>query len=223
VQTTATQEARGTALRIGRLLGAAGAIFSLLAVFVMVAAAQANQPYVLAMQRALVSFAGNGGADPIPLIGPLMPLFVATYGTALLTFGVSLGFAWYAGRTTALVTGQRRLGATAGFWVELISGGAWTLAALVAIALQFDGTLSWLLATVFYTLVSPPNNLAGGIATQPAPAYHGMQIVLFLLQVVVGVGTALGLGALAGRMGAGSVAPHGRTPAGAWMGQPAPH
>jgi hypothetical protein len=198
-----TQQARQEARRIGRLLGAGGAIFSLLAVFVMAASAEENQDSIVALQRSLVDLAQSGGADPLPLFARLLPMFVATYLAALLTCLASLSFSWYAGRVAAAATGQRRAGATAGFCVALVSGVVWAIAgALVIVVLRADGTLSWLLATVLYVLVSPTASASGGISTQAAPVYIGMELVLFLLHVVVGGGLALGLGTLAGSLGA---------------------
>jgi hypothetical protein len=211
---------RLTARYVGRLVGLAGAVFSLLAVFVMAAAARENQTAILAMQQSLV----NGG-DPLLLIGGLLPVFVATYASALLTCLISLGLAWYAGRVTAAQT-RHGGGSTAGLWVMLVSGAVWLVAALLAIIVfAADGTISWLLATVLYALVAPASNVSGAISSHPAPAYLGMQLVLFLVQAVAGAGAALGLGALAGGLGALSVAPDSPAPPthpGPWTEQFAP-
>ncbi len=184
------------------MVGAAGAIFSLLAVFVMAAAAKENETGIVAAQRSLVDLAQGGGANPLPRLAQLVPVFVATYLAALLTCLVSLGFSWYAGRLAAIVTGRRESGAVAGFWVALVSGSVWAaVAVLVILALRADGTASWLLATLLYSLTAPSSHLSGAINTQATPVYVGMQLALFLLQALVGGAAALGLGALAGRLG----------------------
>ena len=181
-------------------LGLAAGLFSLLQALVAASAAQATQSSVLAYQRSLVTDASGGGVSIEPLLGPLLKLFAITYITNLLSFAATLGIAWYAGRIVTLLRGSAASGGGAGTVVTAISSAVWLIVTLLA-ALLFhsDGTISWLIATLAL--------LAGGaqsgvLVTAPSPAFAGIQAAVLLVHALVGIGPALALGALAGRLGA---------------------
>lgn len=189
------------------VLGLAAGMFSLLQALIAASAAQAAQSSVLAYQRSLITDANGGGVSIDPLLGPLLKLFAITYITDLLALAATLGFAWYAGRIVTLLRGTSAGGGGAGTTVTAISSAVWLVFTLLA-ALLFhsDGTIAWLIATLAL--------LAGGaqsgvLVTAPSPAFVGIQATALLVQAFVGIGPALALGALAGRLGAEG-RPHGR-------------
>lgn len=189
-----------------RVLGLAAGLFSLLQALVAASAAQAAQSSVLAYQRSLVTDAGGGGVSIEPLLGPLLKLFAITYVTDLLALAATLGIAWYAGRIVTLLRGSGASGGSAGTTVTAISSAVWLVVTLLA-ALLFhsDGTIAWLIATLALLAGGPRS---GVLVTAPSPAFAGIQAAALLVQAFVGIGPALALGALAGRLGAEGH-PHG--------------
>jgi hypothetical protein len=185
-----------------RVLGLAAGGFSLLQALVAASAARSAQSSVLAYQRSLVTDYTGGGVSIDPLLGPLLKLFAITYVTNLMAFAVTLGFAWYAGRIAALLRGSIAGGAGAGTTVTAISSAVWLFVTLLA-ALLFhaDGSIAWLIATLALT---PGGAQSGLLITAPSPAFVGIQAAVLLVQAFVGIGPALALGALAGRLGAES-------------------
>lgn len=183
-----------------RALGLAAGLFSLLQALIAASSAQAAQASVLAYQRSLVTDFNGGGVNIAPLLGPLLKLFAITYLTNLLALAATLGIAWYAGRTVALLRGSSAGGAGAGTTVTAISSAIWIAATLLA-ALVFhaDGTIAWLIATL---LLAGGSAQSGVLVTAPGPAFTAIQAAALLAQALIGIGTALALGALAGRMGA---------------------
>lgn len=183
-----------------RALGLAAGLFSLLQALIAASSAQAAQASVLAYQRSLITDFHGGGVNIAPLIGPLLKLFAITYITNLLALAATLGLAWYAGRTVALLRGNIAGGAGAGTTVTAISSAIWIAATLLA-ALLFhaDGTIAWLIATL---ALAPGGAQTGVLVTAPGPAFTAIQAVALLAQALLGIGTALALGALAGRRGA---------------------
>lgn len=200
-------ERQGTAAVAGsgyvRVLGLAAGMFSLLQALVAASSAQAAQSSVLAYQRSLVTDLGGGGVNIEPLLGPLLKLFAITYVTNLLALAATLGFAWYAGRTVALLRRDDAGGAGAGTTVAAISSAVWlAVMLLAALAFHADGTIAWLVATLALAGRGAQN---GVLVTAPGPAFTAIQAVALLVQALIGIGPTLALGALAGRRGA-----HGR-------------
>ncbi len=182
------------------VLGLAAGMFSLLQALVAASTAQASQSSVLAYQRSLIADASGGGVSIDPLLGPLLKLFAITYVTDLLAFAATLGFAWYAGRIVTLLRGSSAGGAGAGTTVTAISSAVWlAVTLLVALLFHADGTIAWLIATLALLAGSAQS---GVLITTPSPTFVGIQAAALLAQALVGIGPALAVGALAGRLGA---------------------
>ena len=182
------------------VLGLTAGLFSLLQALVAASAAQAAQSSVLAYQRSLITDANGGGVSIEPLLGPLLKLFAITYVTDLLAFAATLGVAWYAGRIVTLLRGNDAGGGGAGTTVTAISSAVWLIVTLLA-ALLFhsDGTVAWLVATL---IVVAGNAHSGVLVTAPSAVFTLIQAAALLVQAFVGIGPALAIGALAGRLGA---------------------
>lgn len=210
----AMPERRQRPAEVGRgyvyVLGLAAGLFSLLQALVAASSAQAAQSSVLAYQRSLVTDFNGGGVNIEPLLGPLLKLFAITYLTNLLALAATLGLAWYAGRTVALLRRSDAAGATTGIIVTAISSAVWLGATLLA-ALLFhaDGTVAWLIATL---ALAGGSAQSGVLVTAPSPAFTAIQTVALLAQGLIGIGIALALGALAGRFGAEGRPPGWLTP-----------
>lgn len=176
---------QATARYYGRMLGILSGLFALLQVLVSVSAVLANQGAIAALQHS--ASPPYLGTIPSDLNGVVIVL-VATYGSALLGGLLMIGFAWYAGRLTALSLDRRVAGGTAGFWVALWSGVIWLIVSLVAALLTHaDGTVS------------------GVFTSSPGRALSVVQVVLLLVQNGVAALIGLGLGSLAGLIGTRSV------------------
>jgi hypothetical protein len=213
-----------------RALGLGAALFALVQVLIAAAAAQASQTWVYSMQRSLVDLSGGGGAVVVPIVRMLLPMFVVTYLAAAVTCGIGLVFAGYAGWLAALLTSDRLAGRGAGRSVMLLASLVWVVASLVAfVALQRDGTVSWVVGTITAVLFSPAGP-AGGIvySQQPTAVYLLAQLAALVIQQAFGVLIALSLGVLVGGIGAARAplsapAPSSRQPPAAPdPGQPRP-
>ncbi|HEU5438571.1 MAG TPA: hypothetical protein VFU88_04710 [Ktedonobacterales bacterium] len=189
------------------LLGLAAAMFALLQALVAASAALAAQPAVLTVQQALVTDAAGGGVTFDLLAAPLVRMYAVTYLGAALSFGITLFFCWQAGRLSAALTGRPETGAQAGLRIVTISTAVWLAGTLVvALFLHADGTIAWLIATLLPLAgASASSGVPGGLSvTHPSAAFVVIQLVALLVQALIGYLLALGLGALAGRLGAGS-------------------
>jgi hypothetical protein len=211
--------ARREARRLGQTLGIASGLLALTQVVVVSSGATFNEAAVLTMQHALADLSEGGGALLTPAFNLLLRFWVVAYGVAFCSFLMTLGLCWYAGRVSAQVTRQRSVGATAGYWAMLVGGLVWIAGSvLAALVLHADSTISWLLATIAYTLVTPQSAPVVGIyVTHPSTLFQALQLVILLFQQVIGLAVALGCGALLGRIGAQSVRFAGRASAAAWQ------
>jgi hypothetical protein len=167
----------------GRNLGMIAGLFAFLQVLVSVSSARANLLLMRATQDVITNITNNIAQTPLNLLADLVPTLVATYAAMLITGVIMLGFAFYAGRVSAQEIG-RHAGASAGFWVALISGTIWLAVSLLgAVVLRADGTIS-------------------GILTSGANDRLIPQVVWLLVQEAPLALLGLGLGALAGLIGA---------------------
>jgi hypothetical protein len=162
------------------LLGFLSGLFALMQLLISASAVKANALTIAGLQQALAS-----GAGGLNLLQDLVPVLVVTYLSAAIAGAVMMGFAWYAGRLTALAIGRREYGAAAGFWVALWSGTIWlALSVVVTLLTRADGTIS------------------GIFTSTPDGSRLGAQLILLLLQNSFAALCGLGLGALAGAVGA---------------------
>jgi hypothetical protein len=174
-----------TARHYGRLLGLLSGLFALLQVLISVSSVKSNALTVAGLQSAVNSTVNGTPTDPLNLLGDLVPVLVITYLSAAVAGAIMMGFAWYAGRLTALTIGRREFGGIAGFWTALWFGGAWlALAAGATSVAHADGTIS------------------GLFFSTPGPSQLGTELILLLLQNGFAALCGLGLGALAGFIGA---------------------
>jgi hypothetical protein len=174
-----------TAQHYGRLLGLLSGLFALLQVLVSVSSVKANALTVAGLQYAFDNTAAGVPTNPFNLLADLVPVLLTTYLAAAIAGVVMMGFAWYAGRLTALTIGRRSFGGVAGFWVALWSGGIWLgLSVVATLITHADGTLTGLLTS------------------SPGTSRLGFELTLLLLQNGLAALCGLGLGALAGFIGA---------------------
>ena len=169
----------------GRLLGLLSGLFALLQVLVSVSSAKANALTMAGVQQAFDNTAAGTPTNPLNLLADLVPVLLITYLATVITGAVMMGFAWYAGRLTALTIGRRSFGGAAGFWVALWSGALWLGLSLVATLITHaDGTLT------------------GVLTSSPGTSRLAIELILLLVQNGVAALCGLGLGALAGYIGA---------------------
>src|SRR5947209_12108558 len=69
------RQVRREAQHYGLLVGYAGGVLAVLQVSVGGAAAYENQPTILSLQRSLVNLSLGGGANPIPSLQQLLPMW----------------------------------------------------------------------------------------------------------------------------------------------------
>lgn len=192
------------ARRNATLLGLAAAMFALLQALVSASAALAAQPAVLSLQQALVTDATGGGVTFDLLAAPLLRMYAITYLGAAVSFGITLFFCWQAGRLAVLLTSGPEMGARLGMRVVTLSTAVWLAGMLVAeLVLHADGTIAWLLATLLpLARASSGSSAPAGLSvTHPSAGFVAIQLVALLVQALIGYLPALGLGALAGRVG----------------------
>lgn len=169
----------------GVWVGLVSGLFAIGQVLISVASAHGAEGGVRAMQQAIDTLRSGGIADPTLLIGPLIPMLVATYLSMLLAGLLCVWFAAQAGRMAAIAQGRRAGGAAAGMWVWLVSSAIWIVASIIATLItNSDGTLSGVFAGTY------------------TPARLGLELLLLLAQEVVAALICLGFCALAGAQGA---------------------
>jgi len=174
-----------TAQHYGRLLGLLSGLFALLQVLVSVSSAKANALTMAGLQQAFDNTAAGTPTNPLNLLADLVPVLLITYLAAAIAGAVMMGFAWYAGRLTALTIGRRSFGGVAGFWVALWSGGIWLgLSVVATLITHADGTLT------------------GILTSAPGTSRLGFELILLLVQNGLAALCGLGFGALAGFVGA---------------------
>jgi hypothetical protein len=185
----------------------AAGMFTLLQVLIASSAAASAYPAVLTMQRSLVNYSEQGGVSIDQLGDPLFGLFLVTYVSALACVIVTLGFAWYAGRVVSEHGGGPAESARAGTSVALTSGLVWLFIGIpVALIAHADGTIAWLVATSGVILATPSGPPTTSVyVTSPGLPYLLIELVALLLQLALFLTFALPIGAIAGRIGAGSV------------------
>jgi len=167
----------------GRMLGMLAGLFALLQALISISSARANIFLMRAVQQVITNITDGIAQTPLNLLADLVPTLIATYASMVITGVIMLGFAFYAGRVTAQELGHHT-GASAGFWVALVSGAIWLgISALGAIVLRADGTLSGVLTS--------------GVSDRLFP-----QIFWLMLQELPLALLGLGFGALAGLIGA---------------------
>jgi hypothetical protein len=159
------------------------------------------------MQRSLVDYSEQGGVSIAQLGDPLLGLFLVTYLSALLCLTITLGFAWYAGRVVRENSGGTAGAARAGMSVALTTGLVWLFIGIPLILVTHaDGTIAWLAATSGVILATPSGPPATSVfMTSPGLPYLLIELVALLLQLALFLTFVLPVGAIAGRMGAGSV------------------
>ena len=173
---------QATARYYGRLLGMLSGLFALLQVLVSASSALANQRALDALQRSIAPpYLGSIPTD----FDSVVSVLVVTYLSAAIAGTIMMGFAWYAGRITARSIGRRQFGARAGLWVAVWSGLIWLALALVATLLTHaDGTLT------------------GVLTSSRGTSKLAAQVILLTLENGLAALIGLGLGALAGLIGA---------------------
>ncbi|MGZ6388166.1 MAG: hypothetical protein ACXWQZ_02765, partial [Ktedonobacterales bacterium] len=92
------RQVRREAQHYGLLVGYAGGILAVLQVSVGGAAAYENQAAILSLQRALVNLSLGGGANPIPLVQQLGPMWTVVGVMSFLIFCATLWLCGIAGR-----------------------------------------------------------------------------------------------------------------------------
>lgn len=169
----------------GVWVGLVSGLFAIGQVFISVASAHGAEGAVRSMQQAIDTLLSGGIADPTLLIGPLVPMLVATYLSMLLAGLLCVWFAAQAGRMAAIAQGRRSGGAAAGMWVWLVSSAVWIVASIIATLItNSDGTLSGVFAGTY------------------TPARLGQELLLLLGQELLAALFCLGFCALAGAQGA---------------------
>jgi hypothetical protein len=174
--------------RLALAFGLVNGVFAVLQVAVSSWAALVNRGVYISLY-----YGANGvGFNNDALLAWLLPIFTAAYGTCLLGFVVSLVLCWHAGRAAAAATGRRGAGAQVGALVALYGSVIWIVASVAAVLLvHTDATL----AGVAGVLTAPKGTPGLNSATE---------IVVLLAQEIVAGLLAVGIGALAGRIGAGA-------------------
>jgi hypothetical protein len=168
------------------IFGLLSGLFAAMQVAVSSSAALENRAAISGLYYGLQ----NQALDPSIAAAWLAPVLVAAYGSCLVAFGFSMWLCWHAGRAVAAASGNPTGGAGAGMLTSLLGSGIWIAASVAAVlALHTDGTASGIFATT-------PNLSAANL---------GGELSELLGQEVVAVVVALGFGAVAGRMGAGSI------------------
>jgi hypothetical protein len=182
----AAQEA-ATARRYGRLFGSLSGLFAALQVMVSASAAKENASTIAGLEHAASGLASGIPISPFNLLADLVPVLLITYLSAAVAGMIMLGFAWFAGRTTAMALGRHAAGGTTGLWVALWSGAIWlTVSLVVTLVVHADGTLS------------------GIFTSSPGTSMLGAEVILLLIQNGLAALIGVGLGALAGYIGARS-------------------
>ena len=172
--------------RYGLIFGLLNGLFATLQVALSSSAALENHSAISSLYYGFK----NQALDPSVAVAWLAPILVSAYGSCLVAFGFGMWLCWQAGRATALAAGRDAGGASAGMLTSLIGSGVWIAASVAAVlVLRTDGTASGILATT-------PDRSAANL---------GGELAGLLTQEVVGGLVALGFGAVAGRIGAGSV------------------
>lgn len=196
----AGREARDIGVGVG--LGAG--LFALVQVLATASAVRANAGAVLSLERSLVDLSNGGGTVVSAPFESLAPVWVATYGLALVALAGGVVLCWLAGRLAAEATGSRAAGTLAGRWVMVCASAVWIVAALLAfVVFQLDGTFSWVVGIVAAILIAPASPPRGTLYTvSPTPTYLIIQIAVLLLHAIFGVLLAVALGTQAGRLGA---------------------
>ncbi len=185
-------------------------MFALLQVLISASAAASASPAILSMQRSLVNYSEGGGPSIGQVADPLLHLFVVTYGSALVLLAITLGLAWYAGSVAMENTGDVGRAAGAGTVVVLTSGLVWLFFGIPLILLTHaDGTVAWLIATLGVIMLTPSGPPATSVyMSAPGFPYLLIQFLALLLQVILFLLFGMSSGAIAGRIGAGSVRAH---------------
>src|SRR5262249_13414715 len=126
--------------------------------------------------------------------------------SALTCLIITLGFAWYAGRVARENSGGSAGAARAGTSVALTTGLVWLFIGIpVVLITHADGTIAWLVATSGVILATPSGPPATPVyVTSPGLPYLLIELVALLLQLALFLTFALPIGAIAGRIGAGS-------------------
>ncbi|WIG58874.1 MAG: hypothetical protein OJF49_001621 [Ktedonobacterales bacterium] len=195
--------------RYTRILGITASLFALLQTLIVGSAARANQADVLALQQSLASNTIGGGVNFEPFLVASLRIFLIAYVSAFIALLIIVCIAGYAGYIAALLTGNRSAGSAAGRGVINITAIIWLLATLLGcVVFHADAYISWAIATIAVMISTPQNHAPSGIyVTQPGSVFIITQIVVLLLQALVGYGLAIGFGSLAGNIGANRVRP----------------
>lgn len=185
-----------------RLLGICAGMLALLNVLVSASSAAFNHSAAIRVQRSFIDDALGGGAIVTPPLVALAPVWVVTYLSMFLVFFIALGFAAYAGYIAASADGTERRGAAAGRVVLFLATLIWSVALLFAsVALQLDGTFSWLVALLAGLAVKTPSRTQ--LFTQhPTLVYIVVQVVMMLVHILFFGILGAWLGGAAGHAGA---------------------
>lgn len=184
-----SQEAARLARRYGVRIGLTTAIFAAAQVLVSIAAYHDNVPLVQTMRLNFAAIADSSQVAPLTLFLYFLATFfsapvVATYLSGIVAGIIMICYAFYAGRLTAQGLGRRAYGATAGYGTALVTGGIWVLlSALGVVLLRMDGTYS-------------------GMYYSSRAGFLVPQLLWVLAQTIAPALLGLGLGALAGLLGA---------------------
>lgn len=201
------RQVRREARHYGLLVGYAGGILAVLQVSMGGAAAYENQPAELSLQRSLVNLSLGGGANPIPPVQQLGPLWTLAGLMCLLIFCATLWLCGIAGRLATVATGERSAGRSAGSRTALVTSGIWLLVSLLAAGVfHADGGFSWLFATIAVLLVSSAAHVPSVLLTAPSSQFLVAHLATLAITHLIALLITWGLGAIAGGFGA-STAP----------------
>ncbi len=203
------RQMRREARYYGQLIGYAGGILAVLQVSAGGSAAYENQPTQIALQHALVNLSHRGGADPLPAVDQLGPMWTLVGAMSLLIFCATLWLCGAAGRFAAIATGDRRAGRLAGSRAALVTSGIWILVSLLAAGVfHVDGGFSWLFATIAVLIFSSAAHVPNVLLSAPSSEFVVAHLTILAITHVVALLITWGLGAAAGSIGAHSAPRH---------------
>lgn len=200
------RQVRRDARHYGQLIGYAGGIFAVLQVSAGGAAAYENLPTELSLQRSLVNLSLGGGANPLPSLSQLGPMWTLAGVMCLVIFCVTLWLCGVAGRLAAIATGERSAGRSAGSRAALVTSGIWIVASLLAAGVfHADGGFSWLFATIAVLMFSSAAHVPGVLLTSPSSQFLIAHLAILTVTHLIALLITWGFGALAGGFGASTV------------------
>lgn len=197
------RQVRSEARHYGQLIGYAGAVLAVLQVSAGGSAAYENMGTQLSLQRSLANLALGGGANPIPSVEQLGPMWTTVGALCLLIFCATLWLSGVAGRLAAIATGERRAGRIAGSRAALVTSGIWMLVSLLAAGvLHADGGFSWMFATIAVLMFSSSAHVPSVLLSAPSGTFLAAHLAILAITHLFALLITWGFGAIAGSIGA---------------------